>query len=67
MSEEKLRQKYHKSVNRDGTKSVALTPASYRILKDKADELDVTIKSLLAVLIERYVPDFIDISQLGEK
>ena len=55
MSEQKLRQRYHKRTNRDGTKSVALTPESYELLKSKADELDVTIKSLLAVLIERYV------------
>lgn len=50
-----LRPKYHKRENRDGTKSVALTAESYALLKAKAEELDVTIKSLLAVLIERHI------------
>jgi hypothetical protein len=50
-----LRQKYHVNLNRDGSKSVALTPESYSLLKIRAEELDVTIKSLLAVLIESYI------------
>lgn len=50
-----LRQRYHKGISHDGTKSVALTPESYRLLKSKAEELDVTIKSLLAVLIEKHI------------
>ena len=53
-----LRQKYHKGVNRDGTRSVALSPQAYELLKSKADELGVTIKSLLTVLIEKHIPNF---------
>jgi len=53
-----LRQKYHKRINRDGTKSVAISAESYALLKSKADELDCTIKSLLAVLIEKNIDEF---------
>ena len=53
----KFRPKYHKGANVDGRKSVALESEAYYKLKDKADELGVTIKSLLAVLIARYIDD----------
>lgn len=58
MTETKLRPRYHKGHNEDGKKSVALEPETYRILKIKADELDVTIKSLLTVVVERHVQEF---------
>ena len=53
-----LRQKYHTRINRDGTKSVAISAESYALLKSKADELNCTIKSLLAVLIEKHIDEF---------
>lgn len=53
-----LRRKYHKGINQDGSKSVSLKPESYALLKDKADELDVTIKSLLAAVIKKYIPSY---------
>lgn len=53
-----LRPKYHTRVNRDGTKSVAISASSYALLKSKADELDCTIKSLLAVIIEKHIDEF---------
>lgn len=53
-----LRPRYHTRINRDGTKSVAISASSYALLKSKADELDCTIKSLLAVLIEKHIDEF---------
>ena len=53
-----LRPKYHNRTTRSDSRSVALTAESYELLKSKADELDVTIKSLLAVLIERHIDSF---------
>lgn len=50
-----LRPKYHKGSNQNGSKSVTVSAETYKLLKSKADELDVTIKSLLAVLIEENI------------
>lgn len=57
-SEIKLRKKYHKGENESGSKSVALEPDVYVLLKEKADELGVTIKSLLSVLIKHHISTF---------
>lgn len=57
-SEIKLRKKYHKGDNESGSKSIALEPEVYALLKEKADELGVTIKSLLSVLIKRHISNF---------
>ena len=53
-----LRHKYHTGINSDGSKSVALDPETYALLKAKANELDVTIKSLLAVVIDKFLPTY---------
>lgn len=58
LSEIKLRKKYHKGENESGSKSVALEPDVYTLLKEKADELGVTIKSLLSALISRHIHTF---------
>lgn len=57
-SEIKLRKKYHRGENESGSKSVALDPDVYVLLKEKADELGVTIKSLLSVLIKQHISNF---------
>ena len=52
-----LRRQYHTGSNRPGTKSVALTVPAYERLKERANELGVTIKSLLETLILAHVDD----------
>ena len=56
MTKPELRRKYHAGMNRDGSRSVSVPGEQYEQLKHKAEELDCTIKSLLAYLIDKHIP-----------